>query len=210
MKRWFDRVRQSAWRVFRSAKSATGGQGVEAEEWALLERARNGGDEGRKAYHKLVERHQDWLVYFLSCLLNNRMDAEDVAQEVFVRAYLSIDRFRGDSRFKTWIRRIAINQAHNFRRGEKRYQLTDDKDDRPDASVRDTNFGALEARQALRSALDELSFDDRQLIILRYVEQMAVKDIAEDLDIGLSAAKMRLKRARDDFEHAYRSSTEGT
>lgn len=200
--------RAFAWlgRFARAALDGSGGSDEATAEKRLLAKVRRGGPEGKAAYQILVERNQNWLVYFLSSLLNDRNDAEDVAQDVFVRAFVSIDRFRGDARFKTWIRRIAINQAHNFRRAGKRYKVHED--DAPDISVEDADFDAIEERDALSKVLDKLEYDERQILILRYSELMSVGEVAEALDAGLSATKMRIKRARENFRYHYDSLTD--
>ena len=187
------------WRAPRNHGGDGGGGGSDADrERALIERARSGGRRGQAAFAQLVETHQTWLVWFLQSLLGNRSDAEDVAQDVFVRAYLALDRFRGDARFRTWIRRIAINQAFNHQRAHRRHAAMDGTPDL-EVPVTDTGAGSVVALDALMHGMEQLSYVSREILVLHHVEEMALQDIAQALDIGLSAAKMRLQRARQQF-----------
>lgn len=173
----------------------------------MIAAAQGGGEEGRKAFRTLVEEHQRWLVWFLTCLLSNQADAEDVAQEVFVRAFLALERFRGASRFKTWIRRIALNQAFNHRRALQRRAPAHGVE-ADELGERDLDYGGLIEREALLFCLDELPYISREILVLFHVEEMALHEIAESLNIGLSATKMRLKRAREQFKERYAESVD--
>ena len=185
---------------------SAGGAGKADEktrEAELVRRVKAGGDDAKMAFRELVEMHQNWLVYFLSCLVGNTADAEDVAQDVMVRAYLAIDRFRGDSRFKTWLRRIAMNQAFNHRRSRKRRPATSLEAESIDIAYTDTGAAGVIEREVLTSVMAELPYISREVLLLHHVEEMQLKEISGHLDIGLSAAKMRLKRARDQFGEIY-------
>lgn len=201
---WFGRLvgwfRQT-WRVL-SATSEAGGLSEEEYERQLVAQIQAGGPQAQKAFRIVVETHQRWLVWFLTCLLGSKTDAEDVAQEVFVRAFLAIQRFRGDSRLRTWLRRIAINQAFNHRRAHTRHRA-EAFDEAWDASFTDNNTEAIAARDALMHCLKQLPYVSREILILHHVEELSLKEVAVVLDIGVSAAKMRLKRARDSFRDVY-------
>lgn len=197
IRRWI----REAWRVLSNA-SESGGASEEEYERQLVAQVQAGGKGAQIAFRKIVEDHQRWLVWFLTCLLGSRNDAEDVAQEVFVRAFLAIQRFRGDSRLRTWLRRIAINQAFNHRRAHVRHRA-DALDESWDLATHDANPEALAARDALMHCLKQLPYVSREILILHHVEELSLKEVAVVLDIGVSAAKMRLKRARESFREVY-------
>lgn len=205
----FQRVQswiQHAWTRWLSPVEV-GGDSEEAIEQRLIYEVKQGGTQAQKAFRELVETHQRWLTWFLTCLLSNQADAEDVAQEVFVRAFLSIDRFRGDSKFRTWLRRIAINQAFNHRRSKGRHAAIqfDETWERPS---NDRHTEALAARDTLMHCLEQLPYVSREVLVLYHVEELSVKEVAVTLDIGVSAAKMRLKRARDNFKEVFQEDLE--
>lgn len=190
-----------AWQKF-SRYAESGGLTEEEEERRLIAAVQKGGFGAQRAFSRLVEQHQRWLVWFLTCLLANRSDAEDVAQEVFVRAFLAIDRFRGESKFRTWLRRIAINQAFNHRRAHVRHRAVA-LDDSWEGVSHDRHTEALAARDALLHCMQQLPYVSREILVLHHVEELSLKEVADTLDIGVSAAKMRLKRARDGFRDVF-------
>ena len=172
-----------------------------AAETALVETAREGGACGTQAFGELVKTHQSWLVRLLVYLLGNRGDAEDVAQEAFVRAFLSLRNFRGDASFRGWLRVIATRLAFNHRRDQKtRRERTQEVGVLPYVL---NGSGPVMDRDAIAKVLERISYPFREILILRHVEEMAVDDIASLLDIGQSAAKMRLSRARAQFWQVY-------
>lgn len=192
---------RNAWRKF-THSAESGGVSAEEEEAQLIAAVRKGGVGAQDAFRRLVELHQRWLVWFLTCLLTNRSDAEDVAQEVFVRAFLAIDRFRGDSKFRTWLWRIAINQAFNHRRAHTRHMAVN-LDDSWEGESHDRHSEALAARDAILQCMQQLPYVSREILVLHHVEELSLREVARTLDIGVSAAKMRLKRARDGFREVY-------
>lgn len=200
LQRFHDWLRE-AWRRLTSAVES-GGLSEEEEEQRLVLAVQQGGKGAQEAFRRLVELHQRWLVWFLTCLLTNRSDAEDVAQEVFVRAFLAMDRFRGESKFRTWLRRIAINQAFNHRRAHVRHAAVA-LDDSWEGESYDRHSEALAARDALLHCMQQLPYVSREILVLHHIEELSLKEVADTLDIGVSAAKMRLKRARDGFRQVF-------
>ena len=168
-------------------------------ESSLVARARAGGSDGHAAFRVLVERHQAWLVRYLYYVLGSMADAEDVAQDALVRAYEALPTFRGDAGFRTWLRRIATRLAYNHRRDARTRQRYHDHDRAVVSRFAPGPAEATEARDTLVKVLHALPYPYREILILRHVEALSVAEIAAVLDIGLSAAKMRLSRARDAF-----------
>lgn len=157
----------------------------------------------KAAFGVLVDRHHQWLVRYLGYMVGGQgLDPEDIAQEVFVRAYLAADRFERKASFKTWVRAIATRQAYNTARDATTRQRYEDRLELPHDHQRSAER-AVASREALMAVLDELPYPYREILILRHVEELEIKDIARTLQIGVSAAKMRLSRARDAFWKTY-------
>ncbi len=170
---------------------------VEREQ-ALVERVRNDGSDGRLAYDDLVRDNQEWLVrYLLFVMSADQSLAEDVAQEVLVKAYTSIHLYRGDARLKGWLRSIATRMAFNHRRDSATRRKYEEQ--APTAKISLGPEGSVIAKDALMGILERLPYPAREVLVLRFVEDLSTDQIAEALGIGHSAAKMRLKRGRDAF-----------
>lgn len=143
------------------------------------------------------------MVRFITHLVGSPADAEDIAQDVFLRAFLAIRDCHERSRVRGWLRVIARRTAFNHRRAretqarhvERAHELTPVDTPGPSEQVA--------VRQELKSVLARLPYPFREIMILRYVEQLDIKEIARVLEIGESAAKMRLSRARREFEAHY-------
>lgn len=189
-----------------SDDSATREHDAEAE-LALIEVARQGGANGRSAYETLVRRHQERAIRLLIHLLGDRGNAEDVAQEAFIRGFLALDRYRPPRRptrspFWVWYRTIATRLAFNHRRDaatRKRYERL--------VEATCSALMAVSDRQILERVLGQLSYPYREILVLRHVEDLSVQEVAAQLGIGLSAAKMRLLRAREAFIAAHDAAT---
>jgi RNA polymerase sigma-70 factor (ECF subfamily) len=164
----------------------------------LLERARSG---DREAFEELV-RDTHAATYTLALrLTGNEEDAHDVAQEAYLRAYRGIRRFRGDAQFSTWMYRITANCAatHLGKRARHRHEELDDDtvvvDERPEVDPQlAADAGAL--REQLQAELADLPPRLRAVVVLRDVYDLTHSDIAHELGISESAAKVRLHRAR--------------
>ncbi len=159
---------------------------------ALLLRRAAGGD-GR-AFRSLVDRHADRLYRLAVSLVGNRSDAEDVLQEAFAGAYKSAGGFRGGASVKTWLSRILATQAAKWwrdRNGERPGPL--------DESVGSGSSGgeaAVGARLDLNGALDQLSPEHRQVLVLRELDGMSYDEMAAALGVPRGTVESRLHRAR--------------
>ena len=156
------------------------------------------------AFQVLVERHQSWLIHYLEHLLSNRADAEELAQQAFLKAYVSLRGFRGEAGFRTWVRSIATRLAFDLFRYRKVRHHDDHSDfddlDHPAISIPQDDRDTLDA---IRATLAELSFIYCEILTMRYLEQMELDEISATLKLGGSATRMRLKRAREAFQVAY-------
>jgi RNA polymerase sigma-70 factor (ECF subfamily) len=177
---------------------------VGGREAALIQRCA-AGDEAACA--ELVAEHQRMVVQLAINLLGDRDEALDLSQEVFLRVFRTIHRFRGQSTLRTWIYRIAVNQARNrhrfWRRRHRADQVSLDehvrahgdflsaRDARPDRVLAQKELAAQ-----LQSALDHLPFDQRTAIVLREIDGLSYEEIAFSLGIAVGTVKSRLTRAR--------------
>lgn len=176
---------------------------TELDDAALVREAAQRGLAGQLAFETLVDRHQHWLVRLLTHLLGNQSDAEDVAQDAFVRAFLAIENCGDGSRFRGWLRVIARRLAFNHRRDARARAHYEEQSGVPRAHASDSMTGRLGERDLLKQVLGELAYPYREIMVLRFVEELPLKEIADLLEIGESAAKMRLTRARAEFQREY-------
>ncbi len=191
-------------RILGALRSEQRQPAARVDDAELVALARRRDEVGRAAFGALTARHQEWLVRLLHYdSLGDRRDAEDVAQEALVRAYLALERCpRGDG-FRAWLRTIATRLALNHRRDartRRRYHVAFGSD--RDLSSRDV-ARALGDRELVVHVLARMSCPFREILVLRHVEELSIKESAAQLDISVSAAKMRHSRARAEFNRIY-------
>src|SRR4051794_40037943 len=154
-----------------------------------------------------MAEHQRMVVKLATNLLGDREEALDLSQEVFLRVFRTIQRFRGHSSLRTWIYRIAVNQARNRHRFWRRRHRADQVSlDQHVAAHGDifSCFGPTPERalaqkelaNRLRDALERLPFDQRTAIVLREVDGLSYDEIAFSLGLAVGTVKSRLTRAR--------------
>ena len=154
----------------------------------------------KSAFEELVKRHQD-LVFSLSFkLTGNRELANDLAQESFIRAWKAIEKFRGDSTFGTWIYRITVNTAWTLRKKAKKHYSLNIEDTQEPVVIdekKDPELVAINSDLSvvLRKALNQIPLEQRIIVELKNIEGRSHKEIADYLDISVTAAKVRLHRA---------------
>ena len=154
----------------------------------------------KSAFEELVKRHQE-LVFSLSFkLTGNRELANDVAQEAFIRAWKAIGKFRGDSTFGTCIYRITVNTAWTLRKKAKKHYSLNIEDTQEPVIVdekKDPELVAINSDLSLvlRKALNQIPLEQRIIVELKNIEGRSHKEIADYLDISVTAAKVRLHRA---------------
>jgi RNA polymerase sigma-70 factor (ECF subfamily) len=169
----------------------------------LVDRAQ-GGDVA--AFGQLVERHQDYIYNAVWHLIGCEHDAEDIAQDVFMRAFGNLRRFEGRARFSTWLYGIMLNSVRSYwrrRRGRPAMSLerTDDEDDAgTDPPADDDGPEATSARREqvrlVRAAIAELDEELREIVVLRDIRGLSYEELSEALGVPSGTVKSRLHRAR--------------
>ena len=176
----------------------------------LVARARAG---DLDAFGTLVTRHQDRLVRFVRAMMSSAPDrdaAEDVAQEAFLRAYRALGQFRGQSSFRTWLYQIATNVARTHsakRRDRKETQEPDAPHERDRPSGENIERRVI-AHDQLRRALAELPDDWREALVLRDIEGLEYKEIADLLKIPMGTVESRIFRGRQRLKAALMEPTD--
>jgi RNA polymerase sigma-70 factor (ECF subfamily) len=182
------------------------------EERDLVRQAQNG---TAAAYEELVRRNQQRVFAVVGRILRRREDVEDVAQQVFIKAYLSLKRFDLRSAFSTWLYKIAVNECWDYLRKKRvrpllyEADLSDEQAQKlgsyagagqagTDPSER-AELGELTAR-----LLGQLSDQDRAMLVLKEVEGFSVQEIGEMFDLNVNTVKVRLFRARGKLMQSYR------
>jgi RNA polymerase sigma-70 factor (ECF subfamily) len=179
-----------------------------SDDAALAEALREGREE---AYERLIDLYQQPVHQLVYRLLNDPGESSDVVQEVFLKVFRNIHHFRGNSSLRTWIYRIAVNEAHNRRRWFSRHRRQEivlgcdsDEPSRSPSGVLADPAGSPfelavseEAERILMSALDQISPNFREAVILRDVQDLSYEDIAEVLQISLGTVKSRILRGRE-------------
>jgi RNA polymerase sigma-70 factor (ECF subfamily) len=161
----------------------------------LVARARDG---DREAFRALVDRHRDRAYGLALRTLRSEPDAEEVAQDAFVRAWRALPGFRGDARFGTWlyaiVMRCAIDRAQTLRRRRSREQELEAAGEPADPGERPDERAALARR--MERMLDELSVAQRAVVTLFYYEERSVDEVARTLAMPTGTVKTHLSRAR--------------
>lgn len=176
-----------------------------AQELEWIRRVQRG---DREAFRGLVERHERRVRGLVFHLVRRPDEMEDLAQEIFVKAFLAIRSFDFRASFGTWLARIAVNHCYDYLRREKVSRLSyfgqmpEEHRQSLEARLESAETAELDAeeRAALRDLvarlLERAPRDDRTILVLKEVEGMSVEEIAEILEITPTAAKVRLHRAR--------------
>lgn len=165
------------------------------DERELIRRAKKGDAD---AFRLLVEEYQT-AVYRLALRMCGESGAEDAAQEAFVAAWRGLPRFRGECRFSTWLYRLTTNAAIDYLRREQKQRTDGDLDDLPladDSPSPQEQAERSETQQRVRKALAALSEEHRQILLLRYMQELDYGEIAQALHISVGTVKSRINRAK--------------
>ncbi len=179
--------------------------GPTLDEASLVARTREG---DAKAFGVLVRQYEGKIFRLAQHITQNREDAEDVLQETFLKAFEHLDQFQGNSKFYTWIVRIAVNQALmklRKRKSDKTVSIDETIDTGEDTVTREIaawdespeqRYSREEMQSILSSAIDSLAAPYRAVFMLRDMEDLSTEETAEALDLSVPAVKSRLLRAR--------------
>ena len=190
----------------------------DASDLSLVQRVQRG---ERSAYDLLVLKYQHKVVKLVMRYLRDPADAEDVAQEAFIKAYRALPQFRGDSAFYTWLYRIAINTAKNALAARDRNPVSYDFDMQSGDESTDmvnrlrdpeTPEGLAlteEIRNTVNGAIEALPEDLRTAIVLRELEGLSYEDIAQTMDCPVGTVRSRIFRAREAIDKKLRPIFDG-
>jgi RNA polymerase sigma-70 factor (ECF subfamily) len=188
-------------------------RGARKEEDRELVRLSQGGDEA--AFEQLVRRHQLRVFALVGGILRHAEDVEDIAQQVFLKAYMGLKKFDQRAAFSTWLYKIAVNECWDYLRKKKVRPLFYEADLSEEQVSRLDGIAScerpperpnerVEAREALDRVLAAISEQDRQLLVLKEIEGFSVQELAVILDLNVNTVKVRLFRARGRIMDAYR------
>lgn len=167
---------------------------MDISDAVLVEESING---ERDSYEKIVLKYQHSVYNLAYRMTNSRADAEDISQETFIRAYKKLKYYKEEYPFKNWILTICSNLAKNVFR--KRVRRRESEESYLDLQYLNEHVDNP-AMVRLEDAIKRLAPNIRAALTLKHVEGCSYEEIAEILDIGVSAAKMRVKRGRDDLK----------
>jgi RNA polymerase sigma-70 factor, ECF subfamily len=168
--------------------------------------ARIKGGDGR-SFDVLVKRYQDRINNLCRYMLENRQDAEDAAQDTFLKAYRNLNAYRPSASFYTWLYRVAVNTCLDHKRKISLRSLwfLSDNEDRADSFPSnipspEAAYSNKQSMQSLRSALNKLSKKLRVVIVLKELDRLSYEEIAEILEVSVGTVKSRISRAREELQ----------
>jgi RNA polymerase sigma-70 factor (ECF subfamily) len=179
------------------------------DDWALVRRAQR---EDTSAYDELVRRYQERIYATVYHMTSNHEDANDLAQDAFIKAYRALKSFKGDSSFYTWIYRIAVNKTINFlklRKNRVQMSLNDmdfNAEHDPDlvALISHNNprrdLSLAELQEKLNGAMQKLSEDHRMVVVLHDIQGLTHEEIGAVMDCNVGTVRSRLFYARQQLQ----------
>ena len=177
-------------------------------EQTLLKRLR---DRDERAFRQLVGEHRDRVYNITYRMLGNKAEAEDVAQEVFITVFKTIDTFREESKFSTWLYRVAVNHCKNRIKylARRHDRDRDELDESTQGSstgngaigsapprAPDAALASVQMEEVLREAINSLDEEQKLVVILRDIEDLSIEEICAITDMPDGTVKSRLHRAR--------------
>lgn len=176
-------------------------------ERTLLRRLR---DRDERAFRELLETHRDRVYNITYRMLGNRAEAEDIAQEVFITVFKTIDTFREESKFSTWLYRVTVNHCKNrikylARRHDRDRDELDETSQQANGAIAgssprtpqpDRALEGVQMEAILQKAIEGLDDDHRIVVVLRDVEDLSIEEICDITGLPDGTVKSRLHRAR--------------
>ena len=186
-------------------RGVQGGVSETKVDQLLVERVQKG---DKRAFDLLIQKYQHRIVSLVSRYVSDSSEAQDVAQEAFIKAYRAIDRFRGDSAFYTWLYRIAINTAKNWIVAKNRRPPASDIDavdaeqygissKLKEISTPENELLREEIERTVFATIADLPEDLRTAIMLREMDGMSYEEIATTMDCPIGTVRSRIFRARE-------------
>jgi RNA polymerase sigma-70 factor (ECF subfamily) len=165
------------------------------------------------SFEKLVNRYKDIVFGKVITMLKNKSEAEDVSQDIFIKVFKGLPAFRQDAKFSTWLYAITVNTCLNHKEKLQRrpwlwydQEADDEKYHRPEQDllyIINRSMEQSDTQKMIEKTLSEMNAQSAEVLRLRFFEELEYLEISKRLGIGLSATKMRLKRARAEFVCKY-------
>ncbi|MEW6108039.1 MAG: sigma-70 family RNA polymerase sigma factor [Nitrospirota bacterium] len=177
----------------------------ELDDVQLIERSKKG---DVSAFEQLVLKYEDKIYNLCRHMLGNAHDAEDAAQDVFLKAYQNLNKFRPEASLHTWLYRIAVNTCIDYRRKpffESLFKSSKEGDEfveelPADSPSPDRLYESKQISNAIQLALGRLSERLRMVILLKEIEGLSYEEIADVLDVSIGTVKSRISRAREELK----------
>jgi RNA polymerase sigma factor (sigma-70 family) len=162
----------------------------------IIKRLINSND--TSAFSSLYDKYADKIYYKCLSFVKDKQLAQDLTHDVFVKIFVTIKKFNFESSFATWVYRITYNFCIDFLRRQQKYQLSrlEEEEDIGEEEIDDDELFAISVDK-LALILEEIPPDDKAILLMKYQDELTLKDIMQTLDISESATKMRLKRAKE-------------
>ena len=153
------------------------------------------------AFSVLVERYKDLIFTLTMRMLKNREEAEEVAQDTFIKAFKSLNKYKGESKFSTWLYKVAYNSSLDRIKKNKRYlnDVAIDEYTKHEVKTIDNAFDTLvqkERNEVIKGCIDRLPSEDNFILTLYYFEELALEEISEITGVNSNNLKVKLFRAR--------------
>ncbi len=185
----------------------------DSDDVELVQRAIEAPEGDLRAFETIVQKYRKTVVANCRYMTRDSGQAEDLAQDIFLKIYFTLKGFEGRSSFRTWLYRIKVNHCLNHLKKEGgRHDLSLEDPgvaDRNELTVPpavEKSLSEEDKRRQIGNILDSLTETLRVPLIMCDVDELSYQEVADAMGIGLSAAKMRIKRAREEFVRRYQSS----
>ncbi len=159
------------------------------------------GDE--KAFEQLVRANQNKIYAVCLNMLKNEHDAQDAAQDAFIKAYRSISAFKGESKVETWLTKIAVNTCLDILRRRREFYDLSEAADAADSVTPESETEKGEVKQLVRASISKLPPDMRSIVVLRDIEGYSYEEIADMLKLNIGTVRSRLSRAREKLKQIF-------